>query len=177
MKHRNVLKYSERPFKDISEMNVKLLENINNSVEPGDEIYFLGDIGHSHKEVKLFFDNLKSGIGFHWIIGNHDKKLLTAAPKKRVSSISYIKEIYVEKKPIILCHYPMLTWDKSHYNSWHLFGHHHKNGHDKEGLESRLTGKMFNVNLEFNDYQMYSEKDIIRIMMAKENNWDFIKER
>lgn len=26
---------------------------------------------------------------------------------------------------IVLCHYALRVWDRSHYGSWHLFGHSH----------------------------------------------------
>jgi len=26
---------------------------------------------------------------------------------------------------IVLCHYAMRAWDRSHYGSWHLYGHSH----------------------------------------------------
>lgn len=46
--------------------------------------------------------------------------------------VSMLKESYKdlmdeEEAPptIVLCHYAMRTWDRSHYNSWHLYGHSH----------------------------------------------------
>jgi len=27
--------------------------------------------------------------------------------------------------PVVLCHYAMRTWDRSHYGSYHLYGHSH----------------------------------------------------
>lgn len=46
--------------------------------------------------------------------------------------VSMDKEIYKyllqeEQVPptIVLCHYGMRVWDRSHYNSWHLYGHSH----------------------------------------------------
>ena len=41
--HTNVLKFSERPWDDIDDMNYALIENINACVEPSDELYILGD--------------------------------------------------------------------------------------------------------------------------------------
>lgn len=41
--HANVLKFSERPWDDIDDMNYALIENINACVEPSDELYILGD--------------------------------------------------------------------------------------------------------------------------------------
>ena len=28
---------------------------------------------------------------------------------------------------VVLCHYAMRVWDRSHYGSWHLYGHSHGN--------------------------------------------------
>ena len=41
--HANVLKFSERPWDDIYDMNHALIENINACAEPSDELYILGD--------------------------------------------------------------------------------------------------------------------------------------
>lgn len=42
--HKNILKYENRPYKDVEEMNKDLIENWNKKVNKDDEVYILGDI-------------------------------------------------------------------------------------------------------------------------------------
>lgn len=43
----------------------------------------------------------------------------------------YVKDEDVQDKKmgpwqhIVLCHYPMASWNRQHYGAWHLFGHTH----------------------------------------------------
>ena len=171
--HANVINYSERPYDDINQMNDSIINMVVKTVKAGDEIYFLGDLGKSKEVIKRFFNLLPRNVAFHWIKGNHDKKLYNCV-SDRLASLSEIKEVSLNKHKVILCHYPMVTWNQSHRNSWMLYGHHHKNGHGIKGLAERTTGKMLNVNLEFNNCKMYSEIDIIHIMKAMGDNWDYI---
>ncbi len=154
-------------------MNEKIIANILSVVKSGDEIYHLGDLASKRYYLDHFFDRLPFDVKFHWIIGNHDRGWENF--KKRCTSTSFLKDIKVNGNPITLCHYPMLTWNKSHYGAWMLYGHHHKNSHGSKEIEKLARGKMLNVNVEFNDYKPYSEKDIENIMNGKPDNWDLIK--
>ena len=51
--HENILKYCNRPFNTIEEMNVALIGNWNSVVKDDDIVYFLGDfaLGSNVKEV------------------------------------------------------------------------------------------------------------------------------
>lgn len=42
--HKNVLKFDNRPFESVSEMDMVLLENWNKRVSHDDDVYILGDM-------------------------------------------------------------------------------------------------------------------------------------
>ena len=173
--HGSVIKFSNRPFQSTQEMNDTILKNMYAPLKKGDILYYLGDLSWSKSGYNRVFDELPEGVTFVWILGNHDKKEWKAY-KGRVQEITDFKEIKIGQQSVTLCHYPMLTWNKSHYNSWQLYGHHHNNSHGFEQIDNKTMGKMLNVNCEFNDYKPYSERDIIKIMENKPDNWDYIKE-
>lgn len=119
--HKNILKYCKRPFKSVMEMDVTLVQNWNKVVKPQDVVYHLGDFAFSEniEYTQKFINKLNGSI--HLIKGNHDKSAILRA---KFASIHDIYELKVGNG-IILCHYPMKTWNKSHYGSWHLYGHCH----------------------------------------------------
>ena len=47
--HDNVLKFDNRPFKDVDHMHRVLINNYNSTVKPDDVCYFLGDMGSSQR--------------------------------------------------------------------------------------------------------------------------------
>ena len=42
--HVNIIRFGQRPFGDVQEMNEALIENRNRAVRPGDTVYHFGDI-------------------------------------------------------------------------------------------------------------------------------------
>lgn len=54
-------------------------------------------------------------------------QVLVYQPLHSMLKDSYKDLMDEEQAPptIVLCHYAMRTWDRSHYNSWHLYGHSH----------------------------------------------------
>lgn len=131
--HRNVIKYCNRPFTTSDEMNEKLISNWNEVVGVHDIVYHVGDVAFEKDERKLceILHSLNGVI--HLVKGNHDH-LIKGRAAGRFSSIEHsgLKEIRVEDpdgfggfQPIVLCHYSMRVWNRSHYGSWNLFGHSH----------------------------------------------------
>lgn len=174
--HSNIIKYSSRPFKTVEDMNNTLLHNITTPLKPGDVLYFLGDFAMSNKQlIHELLTSIPKHVAFHWILGNHDLKYYKQFASY-VSSISSLKEIKIAGNHVTLCHYPMLTWNKSHYNSWMLYGHHHKGEHLMGTLSAKVKGKMLNVNCEFNNFELWSEEDVIKYMDEQNNNWNYIGE-
>lgn len=70
--HTNILKYDNRPFASIEEMNEVIIGNHNSIVKPEDHFYFLGDFVFSKKkdEIEAFMKQLNGKLFF--IKGNHD---------------------------------------------------------------------------------------------------------
>ena len=72
--HHNIIEYDQRPFKDIYEMDEKLISNWNKKVPEGSIVYHLGDFGLGRtgalKEIKGW---LAGNICL--IRGNHDESI------------------------------------------------------------------------------------------------------
>ena len=71
--HTNIIKYCNRPFKDVDEMNERLINNWNSIVSNDDTIYHPGDFCLSNdKEIINIFKRLNDNKIL--ICGNHDRK-------------------------------------------------------------------------------------------------------
>ena len=42
--HERIIRHCGRPFRDVQEMNERLIQNWNGTVGPDDEVYILGDV-------------------------------------------------------------------------------------------------------------------------------------
>jgi len=131
-----------------------LIDNINSVVQPDDTLYHLGDFCFPKKKViwgltaRQYRERIKCK-NIILIYGNHDPKLGSPTREQFCRIFNKTADIleiplpsthYIDKKkvPIVLCHYAMRTWVKSHYFSWNLCGHSH--GNCKEALPSNFTG-------------------------------------
>ena len=59
--HANILRFCNRPFADVEDMNKTLINNIKNTLQPNDSLYFLGDIGFNHGCIKTVFKDILYG--------------------------------------------------------------------------------------------------------------------
>ena len=165
--HKNVIKYCNRPFSSIEEMNEKMIELHNNTVSPSDEVFFLGDFAFAKPDKILSVLERLNGTK-HLILGNHDKDIEHDQKRfltnKGFSTISYAREIRREGQKICLFHYGCRVWNKSHHGSWHLFGHSHGTlepfGKSVDvGVDSPfVTGKPEYRPLSFNEIKQFMDK-------------------
>jgi len=113
-------------------MNDALIKNWHSRVKPTDEVYVLGDFALCPWRRALSFAQSLSGRK-HLIAGNHDKPLRRkaefCAAFETVRDLAEIKVpslgAYHDEQRIVLCHFAMLTWNKSHHGAWQLHGHSH----------------------------------------------------
>lgn len=114
--HENAVQHRPK-FKDLDSMNEALIQGWNSVVQPGDEIWHLGDVF-----FKAYFDlDLLHGTKYH-VLGNHDHRQI-----KILERFFDIKDqIHVDKQDsLVLCHYPILSWPQKRYGWIHLHGHKH----------------------------------------------------
>ena len=155
--HANIIKYSNRPFASKFEMNSKLMENWNTKVSQDDTVYHLGDFCFAdEQEGQSILDRLNGKK--HLIIGNHDK---TGVKLSGWESVSHYKEVSIDGQFIVLCHYAMRVWNKSHHGAWMLYGHSHGSLPDDPNALS------FDVGVDCHNYQPLNMDDIRRIMKKK----------
>ena len=69
--HTNIIKYTDRPFKDISEMNDEIIKRWNYVVSKDDLVYHVGDFAFKGSQNAQSFENRLNGSIVH-IQGNHD---------------------------------------------------------------------------------------------------------
>ncbi len=69
--HANIIKYCNRPFKDVDHMNETLVQYWNETVAPGDAVYCLGDFSMNVPNMEKFTPRLNGRKCL--VPGNHDK--------------------------------------------------------------------------------------------------------
>lgn len=86
----------------------------------------------------------------YFIKGNHDKISWLNNAKDLGLIIDWFdyKEIEDKGRKVILCHYPLHSWNHQYKGSYHLYGH----THDKVLLNDEFQKKRFNVCTENIDY-------------------------
>jgi len=127
--HANIIKYCNRPFSSVDEMNNELVRRWNEVIKPDDTVYHLGDF--TLEGVETFYKFFMQLNGKILIIpGGHDYRWTTGEVLCNVSDPLISIELDTGRKfplVIVLCHYAMRVWDRSHYGSLHLYGHSHGN--------------------------------------------------
>jgi calcineurin-like phosphoesterase family protein len=70
--HQNIIRYCNRPFRSVGEMNAVLVANWNAVVGPHDTVHVLGDVAMGRREHSM---PLIGQLGGHKILypGNHDR--------------------------------------------------------------------------------------------------------
>lgn len=135
--HERIIEYQaeSRCFKTVEEMDTAYIEQWNLQVAPNDLVFHLGDFCWGHLvDARRYVRNLNGKI--RMLEGNHDrwmseyrqqygKKPMLSRSGHPVFIRSPITQVRHEKRKIILCHYPMRSWNASIHGSWHLYGHVH----------------------------------------------------
>lgn len=124
--HLNIIKYSNRPYADVLEMDSAFIASWNARVGYDDDIFHVGDFCYrSAKAASSYLERLNGRK--HLIWGNHDPQEVRDCPGW--ASSAPMREISVDGQGIVLCHYGMRVWNGSHHSgdraTLHFYGHSH----------------------------------------------------
>ena len=156
--HKNIIKYSNRPFSSVEEMDSEIIRRHNEVVSDADVVVHAGDFSMI-KDTKLVYKNYISKLkGTNiFLKGSHDYWLQKGIQiwEKRIDGIY-----------VVVCHYAMRVWPKSHYGAYHLYGHSH----------NRLGsyGKSFDVGVDGNNFYPYSFEDVKNKMNTLPDNFNLV---
>ena len=150
--HANIIRYCNRPFKNVAEMDRELILRHNSVVADGDTVIHVGDFVVGKMDGSEYVRQLK---GTHvFLRGSHDHWLDETAHE--------IWEQVIDGVHVVACHYAMRVWPRSHYNSWQVHGHSHGN------LEP--IGKQWDVGVDNNDFYPVSFERLREIMRDRPDN-------
>lgn len=164
--HSNIIKFCERPFKDVEEMNAVLIQRWNEKIKPEDEVYHLGDFAMT-KDKELVSNILDQLNGTKYlIVGNHEGSALQH--RKKFKWIKEYHELKVKDtdckngvQRIILFHYAMRVWRSSFRGTWHLYGHSHGS------LPNLEDQRSFDIGVDCHNFYPLSYEEVKAIMKTK----------
>ncbi|MFW6077054.1 MAG: metallophosphoesterase family protein [Hyphomicrobiales bacterium] len=145
------LTIDKRPFASIAAHDAALVTQWNEAVGPDDDVWHLGDfaLGLKPERIRDILDSLNGSK--HLIIGNNDGPATIEAAGW--ADTGHYAEIEVDGRLVILCHYPLRTWNKMGRGAIDLHGHSH-------GRLKPLT-RQYDVGVDVWDYRPVSLEHIL----------------
>lgn len=134
--HKNIIRYCNRPFRSVEEMNNQMIDKWNKVVSEKDIVYHLGDFAfaRNYEQIRKIRDRLNGHIIL--ILGNHDKKLFLEKAGIKVS-----KNDKIVVKNLILSHRPLENIKHGFVN---VHGHIH---------EKRTNGRRINASVDVTNFE------------------------
>ena len=140
--HKNIMRYCDRPFSSVEEMNRTIIDNWNEVVEEDDFVYLVGDLAFGRRRSKMRYWLKKLNGNVILILGNHDKGYL--------DSIVHADKcvLFYKGKKFLLIHDPKMV---NSGDDWVIHGHEHNNKSEKYPF---MNGKnrTINVSVELINY-------------------------
>lgn len=178
-KHEWLMKFNQRPYATVKQMEESLIANWNSIVPPHGLTFVLGDIGFSGDDpIEEIFSRLNGEKIL--IMGNHDTHYDREVLKRIFSEIHELLYVQIfdpltEKDfYIALSHYPMLDWKGSYRGAWQLFGHVHTRQLDAfETLKTHLFPSQYDVGVDNNNFRPVSFYEVKSILQRQKKDKRF----
>lgn len=149
-------------------MNRGIIKSINDVVTKEDSLWILGDLFFkSDLSQRIKWLNAINCKNINVIEGNHDRTT-QLRDLHDLGLIRYFPEkiLQVCEKDsllkIVLCHYPIYSWNAATHGAWHLFGHTHSNFTGWKGRKAMNVGwDIFNRPISFGElHALFSQQDL-----------------
>ena len=176
--HANIIRYSQRPYADVDEMDRDLIARWNATVAADDEVWVLGDVAMGRIDESLLLVRELAGTKL-LVPGNHDRCWPGRGAKAAEWAKRYVQagfadvlppqvDITVAGQPARACHFPYYgdSHDEDRFESHRpvddgrllLHGHVH--------TQWRVEGRQVNVGCDVWDYRPVSEDAIVAALRA-----------
>ena len=161
--HENIIKYCNRPFRDVHEMDEEIIRRWNEAVPEDGVVFHLGDFGYGgSKEWAEILRRLNGKI--YLILGNHDLKNIRQGYMTAFVHVTQQMTIRVGGQSIYLNHNPFLCYGGSYKDVWQLFGHVHSGPNSNTGLDhprlQHLFPLQYDVGVDNNDFRPISFAEV-----------------
>ena len=184
--HKNICKGSSvwqdksgcRDFDNPKEMSEALVNSINKYVQQDDTLYHLGDWSFGGIENIWEFRKQIKCKNIYFVPGNHDHHIKSnkILPNCIIRTFNLnskdvftevlpeLTKITIDKKEVILCHFPLEEWENMDRGSIHLHGHSH---HTKDYTDLNMYTKRMDVGMDWEEFRPYSWEEIKEIMKER----------
>lgn len=171
--HVNIIRYCNRPFRDVEHMNRELIDRWNAVVADDDEVWVLGDVAMGQIAETLPLVGWLAGRKV-LVAGNHDRCWSGHGPRADGWTGRYheagfdeihqgVVDLWLGDRPARACHFPFEgdSHDEDRFNAhrplddgrWLLHGHVH--------TRWRVDGHAINVGCDVWDYRPVAESHVV----------------
>jgi calcineurin-like phosphoesterase family protein len=165
--HKNIIRFCDRPFNTVSEMNREIIKKWNAVVTDSDRVFVVGDVFLCPaQEAKLYMQELK---GYKILIkGNHDlskPEMISAGFDEYHRSLDYTMP---DGRTALLKHYPSPDCLLDQYDLM-IHGHIH--------ISERVRGKKINVSCDIWEFTPISVEELNKLDTSSgaNNDSEFVK--
>lgn len=146
--HRNIIKYCNRPFKDVEDMNEQLIKNWNSVVGKNDIVYVVGDFALCGKQKIIEIGQRLNGRK-RLVLGNHDQASIETY---RAAGFEFVYNHHIVLDDFfIVSHVPQNNMQAPFLNI-------HAHTHEPSNSENHFCVSVENINytpLNFEDIKKY----------------------
>lgn len=142
--HANIIRYCNRPFTSVLEMDHEMIQRWNARVGEGDTVYHLGDFAFANQDrIREILSQLKGTKVL--IRGNHDRRIKDAKfLAAGFSAVHKALALLTDKVVAVLQHHPDYEMEHA-VNGFNFCGHVHKSW--------TRRGNIINVGVDVRDFQ------------------------